>query len=333
MRTVPHAQSTHPDREGKKSPPDPLAEEVENLAAEVAALATTAKTARTLEAYRKAQTTWEAWCKAKNLSALPAAPLTVSMYLLQRSKLGRKPATLELDLVAISIAHKTAGLASPREDPSVRATLAGLRRRHGTKQTQKAPLLRDDLTRICAELPDSLRGKRDKALLLLGWASACRREELVALTRADVAFVPRGLTVQLVRSKTDQEGAGQKKAIFKARNPDLCPVQALSDWLAASRLKRGPLFRELNRHGQVGEAALSGQSVALIIKRAVEAAGLKSEDYSGHSLRAGLATQAAIDGKSERAIMRQTGHKSPTMARRYIRDSELWTDNVTEGLL
>ena len=330
---MPHAQTTHPASEGKESPPDPLEEEVENLVAEVEALAATAKSTRTLEAYRKAQTAWEAWCTAKGRSALPATPQTVSMYLVARNRLHLKPATLELDLVAISLAHKAAGFPSPREDYLVRAAFAGIRRRRGTKQTQKAPLLRDDLKKICAALPDSLRGKRDKALLLVGWASACRREELVALTRADVVFAPRGLIVQLVRSKTDQEGAGQKKAIFKARNPDLCPVQALSDWLSASQIKRGPLFRELNRHGQVGEAALSGQSVALIIKRAVKDAGLSPENYSGHSLRAGLATQAALDGKSERAIMRQTGHKSPAMTRRYIRDAELWTDNVTEGLL
>ena len=115
--------------------------------------------------------------------------------------------------------------------------------------------------------------------------------------------------------------------------PALCPIRALRAWLEAAAISAGPLFRKVTRHGLVSKAALTGRSVSRIIKRAISATGRDASAYSGHSLRAGFATSAAKKGKAERAIMRQTGHRSVVMVRKYIRDAELWTDNAAAGLL
>jgi integrase len=180
-------------------------------------------------------------------------------------------------------------------------------------------------------LPDSLLGIRDRALLLVGFAGAFRRSELVGLDVADVEFKREGLVVTLERSKTDQEGAGRKIGIPYGSNPATCPVRALQAWLEASATTEGALFRTMNRHGHVKDR-LSGQGVAIVVKRCAEAAGLNPDDYAGHSLRSGLATSAAAAGVSERAIMNQTGHKSVNMVRRYIREGSLFRENAAAGV-
>lgn len=205
--------------------------------------------------------------------------------------------------------------------PGIRPTLS-------TAQRQVAPLLREQLRAISESLPDNARGQRDRALLLVGFFGAFRRSELVALTVADVRLLAEGLEVTLRRSKTDQDGAGHVKALPYAGTPALCPVRALRAWLAVASISKGPLFREADRHGNVSASALSGRSVARIVKATAEAAGLEESAFSGHSLRAGFATQAAKNGKAEQAIQRQTGHRSVTMLRRYIRDANLWTENA-----
>jgi integrase len=151
---------------------------------------------------------------------------------------------------------------------------------------------------------------------------------LVALDVADLQFGRDGLTVTLKRSKTDQEGAGQKKGIPYGSNPDTCPVRAVQDWMAAAQIKDGPLFRPLNRHGQVKAERLSDRAVARVVQRAAEAAGLDAAQYAGHSLRAGLATAAAQAGVSERVIMQQTGHRSLPVLRKYIREGSLFRENA-----
>src|SRR5690606_20779575 len=229
-----------------------------------------------------------------------------ALYLTARAQAGRKVATLSRELAAISQAHILAGHQSPRGAGPVQEVLKGIRRSVGTAQAQVAPLMGPELRQVLSEIPEGLVGLRDRALLLVGFAGAFRRSELVALTVADVAHSEEGLTVTLRRSKTDQEGKGRKVAIPYSGTPDACPVRALRSWLTAAAISEGPLFRSVSRHGQVSEAALSGRSVALIIKRATAAAGLEASRYSGHSLRAGLATTAARRGKSEAAIMRQT---------------------------
>ena len=165
-------------------------------------------------------------------------------------------------------------------------------------------------------------------------AGAFRRSELVSLDRADLGFTLDGVVITLRRSKTDQEGAGVQKGIPFGSRANTCPVKALSAWLDASGIQEGPIFRAINRHGQIRLGRPTDRAVALIVKDAAEAAGFDPARFSGHSLRAGLATSAASRGASERSIMAQTGHRSVTMVRRYIRAGSLFQENAaaTVGL-
>lgn len=307
-----------------------------HVEAALEAYKTAARAARTNTAYVKAWKAFEAWAQKNRRRALPATPRTVALYLSARADgMKRKVATVEMDLVAISQTHQAEGYPSPRAHPEVRDVMQGIRRTHKTAQTQKAPLLPEDLRKLCAVLPNTLRGSRDKALLLLGFASASRRQELASFQVSDLTedASGRGLILTLRTSKTDPTGKGFRKAIPYAKDKDLCPVRAVRAWLAQSHLKEGPLFREVNRHGQVGAAKLNPRSISMLIKRAAKDAGLPVERLSGHSLRAGLATAAARSGKSERAIMRMTGHKSHEMVNRYIREQDLWHDCASDGVL
>ena len=174
---------------------------------------------------------------------------------------------------------------------------------------------------------DGLIGLRDRALILLGFAGAFRRSELVSLTLEDCAFGKDGLTVTLRRSKTDQSGEGRKIGIPYGSNPETCPVRSLQSWLELGAIGGGPVFCSINRHGKIQAGRLSGGDVARIVKKLVERAGLDPSKFAGHSLRAGHATSAAIAGASERSIMNQTGHRSVQMVRRYIRDGSLFREN------
>jgi len=291
------------------------------------------KASRTLHAYRAAWGAFEAWCEGRGLPSMPAAPEAVALYITARADAGRKPATLALDVAAIGQAHKAAGHPSPTTAACVTGVLAGIRRTVGVAQRQAAPLLGADLRRVVAVLPAGLLGARDRALLLVGFSGAFRRSELVGLAVEDLAFTAEGLAVTVRRSKTDQEGEGRTVAIPFSGTPEACPVRAVRAWLEAAGITAGPVFRGVTRHGGIGAKALTGRAVALVVKRAAEAVGLEASKFSGHSLRAGLVTSAAKRGKSARAIMRTTGHKSERMVGRYIRDAEMWADNAAAGLL
>ncbi len=286
-----------------------------------------ARAANTRRAYRADWADFTAWCRDRRLTALPATPETVVLYLSDLA-MSRKTSTLQRRLSAISQAHKAADLETPTGHHAVRAVWSGIRRVKGTAQEGKAPAVTRDLRAMVATLPGTLPGLRDRALLLLGFAGAFRRSELAGLDIADVTTTRDGLVVDLRRSKTDQEGEGRRIGIPYGSRPGTCPVRAVQDWLAAAKIASGPLFRGVNRHGQVGKTRLSDRAVALIVKRAAAAAGLDPARYAGHSLRAGLATSAAAAGVSERAIMAQTGHKSLPMVRRYIREGSLFNENA-----
>jgi integrase len=289
-----------------------------------------AKAPRTRQEYRRAWDAFVSWCERQGRSPLPALPDTVALYLTARAQ-AHTVATIEQDLSAISAAHRVAGLDTPRSAAVVREVRSGIRRRLGVAPKVKAPLLAEELKKVVQALPRTLAGIRDRALLLLGFAAALRRGELVALEVRDLEWTEEGLKLTVRRSKTDQEGAGRPIGVPFGK--EACPVKALKAWLEAAGITEGPVFREVTRHGRVGESALSGRSVARIVQRAAKGVGLEPSSYAGHSLRAGLATSAAREGKSERSIMNQTGHKSTAMVRRYIRDAELFRENAAEGLL
>jgi integrase len=238
-----------------------------------------------------------------------------------------KPGSIQRRLNAIAEAHKAAGLESPTHTAIVANTMKGIRRTMGTAPAQKAAALTDDIRAMVDATDAGIIGVRDRALILLGFAGAFRRSELVGLDTADCAFGKDGLTVTLRRSKTDQDSAGRKVGIPYGANPETCPVRIVQYWTDRAAITSGPLFRSINRHGQVQPGRLSGIDVARVVKKLAGRAGLDSAKYAGHSLRAGHATSAAIAGASERSIMNQTGHRSVQMVRRYIRDGSLFREN------
>jgi site-specific recombinase XerD len=284
--------------------------------------------ASTATAYRSDWRHFTAWCDRHGLEYLPAAPETVALYLAALSET-HKPSTLARRAAAISQNHQAVGYAPPTRAAVVRKALAGIRRIKGTAPTVKSPLTVEDLRVITREhLPAGAKGTRDRALLLMGFAGAFRRSELVGIDREHVEFVPEGVVVTLPRSKTDQEGAGRKVAIPYGQHPETCAVRALAAWLAAARISSGPVFRRVDRHGNIGADRLTGKSVAATVKHYMEAIGKDPATYAGHSLRAGFATAAARAGAEERDIMRQSGHRSTVMVRRYIRDGSLFHSNA-----
>jgi len=184
-----------------------------------------------------------------------------------------------------------------------------------------------DIRAMMENTDAGLIGLRDRVLILLGFAGAFRRSEVAGLNVADLEFSRDGLAVTLRRSKTDQEAQGRKIGIPYGSNPETCPVRTLQAWLERAGLTEGPVFRSLNRHGQIQPGRLSGADVARIVKKLAQRAGLDPAKYAGHSLRAGHATSAAASGASERSIMNQTGHRSVQMVRRYIREGSLFREN------
>lgn len=285
----------------------------------------------TRRAYRHQWSNFTAWCEAQGIEALPAQGATVALYATHMAGLGRKVSGIEQALAAITAAHKAAGYPNPRDTPQVAAVIGGIRREIGTAQDQKAPVLVGDLRAMVEQLPDTLHGARNRALLLVGFAGAFRRSELVALDFEDLAFTAEGVVVTIRRSKTDQEGAGRKVAVPFGSDVATCPVRSLKAWLELAGIVAGPVFRSVDRHGRIGQR-LHGADVARTVKRVAKAAGLDPSRFSGHSLRAGLATSAAKAGKSERSIMKTTGHRSTAMVRRYIRDANLFEDCAATGL-
>lgn len=214
----------------------------------------------------------------------------------------------------------------------VKSTLRGIRRAHGAPQRRAKPLTKEDLFSVLAATGNGLKDVRDRALLLIGFAGAFRRSELVAISCTDIEPVKQGVVIHIRRSKTDQEGAGREIGIPHGRTR-WCPVTALNEWLERAEIEEGPIFRSVDRHGRMQGQRLSSEAVSLVIKERVAVVGLDPDKFSGHSLRAGLATSAAAAGVSSWQIRQQTGHASDAMLARYIRDGELFVDNAAGALL
>lgn len=284
------------------------------------------KAENTLRGYRGDWKDFHGWCEARELSPLPASPETVAAYIADCA--GRlKVGSIQRRLNAIAEAHKAVGVESPTSSGMVRNVLKGIRRTMGTAVVQKTAALTDDIRAMVAVTDSGLIGTRDRAMILLGFAGAFRRSELVGLDVEDCMFGKDGLTVALRRSKTDQDGVGRKIGIPYGSNPETCPVRTVQTWIEQTGIVTGPLFRSITRHGRLRQGRLSGIDVARVVKKLAMRAGLDEAKYAGHSLRAGHATTAAIGGASERSIMKQTGHRSVQMVRRYIRDGSLFREN------
>jgi site-specific recombinase XerD len=294
---------------------------------------TQAKAENTKRAYRAAWGHFTAWCAEQGVEPLPAHPRAVAHYLTASADTGAKVSTMRIRLTAIGMAHRLSGHPFDAKHPQIDGAWSGIKRTVGTRPERKAAVLPDDLRRMVAKLPDTLAGKRDRALLLIGFGGAMRRSELVVLQVDDVRQDKHGLKVLIRRSKTDQEARGEEVAIHRSGKAAVCPVVALQEWLKASGITTGPIFRPIAKGGRILDQQLTDRSAAQVVKDAAEAAGLDPKQYAGHSLRAGLATSAALAGHDLMQIMRQTRHKSVDVARIYIRDADLWRDNVTKKLL
>lgn len=271
----------------------------------------------TQKMYASAWREFEAFCAEHGHTALPASAEAVIAYITALADAGAKASTISVKLAAIRFAHHQH--VDPTALPAVRLVWQGIRRTIGTAQRRKAPVTLQELREMVAACGDDLRGLRDRALLLLGWAGAFRRSELASLDVEDL-HVNGVLKVHLKRSKTDQEGAGSVKVI-PATGGDLCPVSALRAWLEAAEIRSGAVFRSIDRWGWLRDSRLSDRDIARIVKRLAEAAGLDPRQFSGHSLRAGFVTTAATAGVPEWQIQEVTGHKSAQVLRRYIRDA------------
>lgn len=300
---------------------------VADLAERARAYAEESRSAATLRAYASDLADFRLWCEQHRLTALPAEPQSVALYLTERAET-HTVGTLRRRMAAISVEHRLAGLEPPTSHAAVKSVFAGIRRSKGTAQRQKEAIRTDDLRRMVATLSDNTIGRRDRALLLLGFAGAFRRSEIVALDVQDVQFVREGALVTIRKSKTDQEQSRRIIAIPYASRPDTCPVRSLKAWIESAVPDNGALFRAVNRHGQLQQGRMSAQSVSLIVKRRAAAAGLNPCEYAGHSLRSGFCTSAAEGGAGEREIMEQSGHKSVVIARKYIRKGTLWQNHA-----
>ncbi|HEX2948446.1 MAG TPA: site-specific integrase [Armatimonadota bacterium] len=300
---------------------------VQSLTERAQDYAESSKAESTRRAYQADWHDFTAWAAWRKLPSLPADPSTVALYLTALAEAGKRASTLQRRRAAIAFAHELAGYEPPTRTALVEEVMAGIRREIGVAQQGKAPALTPDIRAMVNHLPTDLRGVRDRALLLIGFAGAFRRSELIALDIEDVEECDEGLRITIRHSKTDQEGKGRLVGIPRGEHPETCPVRAYQSWLHASMISHGPLFRGISTHGKV-LGRLSDRGVARTVKRAAEAAGLDPEQYSGHSLRAGLATSAAIAGVLDRDIMAQTGHKRVETLYKYIRRGNLFRDNA-----
>src|SRR5246127_4398433 len=274
---------------------------------------------------------FKAGCEAKGVSSLPASPETVAAFLAAETGNGTKPSTLARRVAAIRYAHKLSHLDTPTDSEAVKATLRGIRRTVGAARVRKAPAVAAKVRAMVALAPPGLKGQRDRALLLLGFAGAFRRSELVALDVADIAETETGLLVTIRRSKTDQDGEGVTIAI--ARGDVACPARSLREWLDAAGIDAGAIFRSVNKVGTVSGERLTDRSVANIVKSYAGRAGFDANLFSGHSLRSGFLTSAAAKGASIFKMMDVSRHKSVDTLRGYVRDAELFKDHAGAGLL
>ncbi len=292
----------------------------------------TSKSNNTLRAYKSDFKDFSIFCNQKGLKNLPTDPKIVSLYLTYLSTQDARLSTIKRRLVSIGVVHKLKGHYLDTKHPFIIENLLGIKRRKGTNQKAKKPILINQLKLIIEAISkeniNDLKKLRDQSIILIGFSGGFRRNELVSLDYEDLEFVYEGLKITLKRSKTDQFGEGLIKAIPYFKDSIYCPVTILKRWLNLSKISRGAIFRRFSKGSKLTSKRLTDQTVALIIKNYLNKAGIDSANYSGHSLRSGFATTAAEAGAEERSIMAMTGHKSTQMVRRYIQEANLFKNNA-----
>jgi site-specific recombinase XerD len=285
----------------------------------------------TRRAYASDWRIFTAWADGRGISPLPASPEAVCTFMASQAELGVKASTLGRRLAAIRLAHTSAGLESPTASEAVKTTMKGIRRSIGVAPLQKSAATAEKVCEMVGHCDMTLRGLRDRALLLLGFAGAFRRSELAALKVEDFEETDRGLRVNIRRSKTDQEGAGAVVPIVRGERA--CPVEAVRAWLDAARISEGPVFRRMMKGSRVTKDALSTHSIGTTVKRYAEKAGYNAAEFGGHSLRAGFLTSAAEKGASIFRMMDVSRHQSADTVRGYVRRADEFKDHAGQGLL
>ena len=290
------------------------------------------KANNTIRAYKSDFNDFGLFCAKNGFKSLPSEPKIVSLYLTHLSTKDAKMSTLKRRLVSIGVIHRLKGHYLDTKHPSIIENIMGIKRRKGSIQKGKKPLLINDLKEIIKVIDEQekepIKKLRDRSIILIGFSGGFRRNEIVSLDYDDLDFVTEGLKINLKRSKTDQYGEGSVKGLPHFESPKYCPVVTIKKWIEISKIDSGPLFRRFTKGSNLSKNRLTDQSVALIIKNYLQLAGIDSKNYSGHSLRSGFATTAAESGAEERTIMAMTGHKSPEMVRRYIKEANIFKNNA-----
>ena len=290
------------------------------------------KAKNTVRAYNSDFNNFGLFCAQNGFKSLPSDPKIVSLYLTYLSTKGSKMSTLKRRLVSIGIIHKLKGHYLDMKHPLIIENIMGIKRRKGSSQKGKKPILISTLKKIINVIDEQdkeeIKKFRDRSIILIGFSGGFRRNEIVTLNHDDLDFVAEGIKINLRRSKTDQFGEGFTKALPYFDNPQYCPVVSLKKWMEVSKIRSGPVFRRLSKGSKLSENRLTDQTVALLIKQYLQLIGIDSKNYSGHSLRSGFATSAAESGVEERNIMAMTGHKSTEMVRRYIKEANLFKNNA-----
>ena len=290
------------------------------------------KSNNTVRAYKSDFTDFGLFCAKNGFESLPSEPKIVSLYLTHLSTKDAKMSTLKRRLVSISVIHRLKGHYLDTKHPSIIENIMGIKRRKGSIQKGKKPILISSLKQIInvidEQKKEQIKKLRDRTIILIGFSGGFRRNEIVSLDYDDLEFVTEGVKINLRRSKTDQFGQGSLKALPYFDSEQYCPVVSLKKWIKISKINSGPLFRRFKKGSNLSQNRLTDQTVALLIKEYLNLAGIDSKNYSGHSLRSGFATSAAESGVEERNIMAMTGHKSSEMVRRYIKEANLFKNNA-----
>ena len=290
------------------------------------------KAINTVRAYKSDFNDFGIFCSQNGFKSLPSNPKIVSLYLTHLSTKDAKISTLKRRLVSIGVIHKLKGHYLDTKHPSIIENIMGIKRRKGSIQKAKKPILIKSLKLIIDAIDQQnkqeIKKFRDRSIILIGFSGGFRRNEIVSLDYDDLDFVPEGLKINIKRSKTDQFGEGFTKALPYFDSSQYCPVVSLKNLLDLSKIKTGPIFRRFIKGSMMLENRLTDQTVALLIKKYINLAGIDNKNYSGHSLRSGFATSAAESGAEERSIMAMTGHKSTEMVRRYIKEANLFKNNA-----